>query len=53
MGPEMHLVIPFTIWTLVLTILITVCGLVVDKYLLYHGPEDEEEWNEDNHFVGR
>ena len=52
MGLYMELTWPFMGWMLIFCVVGTAFFVLVNKLWMYHGPEDEEEWQEgDEHFV--
>jgi len=51
-GPQIPLIWPFAIYVVIVTFgLWAILNFIVGKYLIYSGPEDDEEWDEANHFT--
>ena len=51
MGPEILMIVPFTIWFVVLTVLTMAAAWVCIKFICYNGPEDAEDWDPEDPFV--
>jgi hypothetical protein len=51
-GPQINLFLPFVIYSVIVTFVVwAFLNFVIGKYVMYSGPEDEEPWDEDNHFT--
>ena len=50
LGMEIMLIGPFALFTFIGAAITTVASILIDKFILYKGPEDEELWDEDHHF---
>ena len=44
MGLYTELLAPFMLWMLALAIIGSVVFILINKFFMYHGPEDEEVW---------
>jgi hypothetical protein len=52
MGLYMELMWPFMGWMAIVTIVMVVAFVVINKVGMYNGPEDEEVWEPDKeHFI--
>lgn len=51
MGIYMPLLLPFAGWTFILTVIIWAVCMAINKLWMYHGEEDAEPWDEDDHFT--
>ena len=51
MGLYTEMLWPFMGWMLIFAIVLSVVMVLINKFLMYNGPEDEEMWEEDEeHF---
>jgi len=44
MGLYADLLWPFMGWMLVIAIVMSIACLLINKFMMFHGPEDEEMW---------
>ena len=51
MGPVILMLTPFVIWFIGFSVVTDIIAWLVDKFVSFHCPEDDEVWDADDPFI--